>query len=235
MSGSRNRLGFNLSTNTFSLLLAFFCTSRRFGSLPTIKTMTCSRHVVINIRITTSASIGRVTSVGTSRFGYNRFICVSCRKNNLGFNFSTSALTLLLAVGGAGCIFGGFPLTEAVSCGVNILVNIGITASTSVGGVASLGARGSRGNRGILVSRRAYICICVGIAAFASMRGIAFLGTSWICYNRNIAMFFGINRFCFIFSASAGTALFTDGGAGRFQRYPPFTPLVNMSLGLIGI
>ena len=233
VSGCNYNLGFNFTTSAFALLLAIFGTICLFDSFPLTKAVTGSGYVVVNISIATIASVGGVTSFCTSRLGYNGLICVPGCSYGLGFNFTTSAFALLLTIFGTICLFDSFPLTKTMFCCRHIIVDICITASAGIGSVTSIGAGGRRGNRGILVSRRAYICICVGLAAFASMRGIAFLGTSWICYNRNIAMFFGINRFCFIFSASAGTALFTDGGAGRFQRYRPFTPFVNMSIGLV--
>ena len=131
-----NSLGFKFTTGAYALLLALLGAGGFLGCFPIAEAVSNCRYIVINIRITTVAGIGRITLILTSRLGYNRLIAMIGRRDNLGFIYAASALTLLLALFGAGGFLCGLPITEAVSGSRYVIINVRITASASVGGVA---------------------------------------------------------------------------------------------------
>ena len=143
---------FNLSASAVTLLLALAVAGCFLGGRPLAEAVSCCVNIFVNIGVTTVTSICRVTLFGASRFGYNRFICVSCCEYSLGFNLPALTLTFLLAVGSTSSILSGRPFTKAMTCCIYIVINVRIATSASVGGVTLILASRISNNSLVIVS-----------------------------------------------------------------------------------
>jgi len=205
---------------------SFVCASWLFGNGPITETVSCCVDIVVNIGISTRAGIGCITFFRTGRSCYNGFIIMS-----FCFDFSGFAVIAICADSDffalvcASRFFGNSPITETVSCCVDIVVNIGISARAGIGCITFIRTGRSCYNGFIIMSfcfdfsDFAVITICADSDFFA------LVCASWLFGNSPIAKTVTFSRHrCLRYEYfSANITVRTLGetrfGTSRFYRF----------------
>ena len=138
--------GIGLVMVAVSAVSAFHAVFGAGGSghgVPLIEGMTGGIGVIRNVTISAVAGVSGVALLGTGGFRNDTFVAMSCCEKGIGFVvvaiFAISALFTVSSTGGSGH---GVPLAEGVTCCVNIVRNVTVSAVTGVSGVALLGTSG---------------------------------------------------------------------------------------------
>ena len=139
------------------------------------------------------ANLVLATVLGTSSIGigYPFAIGVARSINALSLPFAASARAFLFSIFGASCFICGFPFAEAVSCGVNIIANIRITAGASICGVSFCSTSGG-GNSGIIYVANRDDRLRFNLSASACTTFFALFGTSRLSSNGPLTPFVNV-------------------------------------------
>ena len=150
---------------TIAFLFSIRDAARSLGSIPVAERMAGGRNKGILIAVSAVAGMGGITLPGTAGSRYHSFIGMSGGRNPTCLKIiAIQTVPLFLAAGCTGCGSNRIPLTAGMAGSGNVGIHVAVTAMAGMGGIALLGAAGSRYHR--LISMTGSRC-CTGFKVAA--------------------------------------------------------------------